>query len=783
MFRRYARAVPTRHRRVDRPATALPVAFAPLLTSKFVLPPVPAAIVPRAGLVERLVAAGSPAVVSIVAPAGYGKTTLLRQWAERTPSFAYLALDHRDNDPLVLLSGIGAALDRVEPLDPAVLRLFASPGHSLESTLLPGLHEAMWGMRTPTLLMLDDVHALDDRASLDSVSFLMLRLPPGIRIALSSRRRLRLPFARLRVAGHLLELGARELAFGADDAQAMAAAIGVSVAPARMKALLARTEGWPAAIYLGLHALGAGAGPDRTEVGLRGTLASVADYLRTELLDPLDADAQAWLLRSSVLGTMTGPICDAALDTTGSLARLRTLEQNNLFVVPVDDHRAAYRYHHLFRDLLRDELDVREPAAAAEVRRRAAIWCAANGEPERAVDYAHASKDLDLVARLVPQHGLTMYWGGRAATLGRWFAWFDRDGLRERYPAIAILASLFSAAEGETDEAERWLGIAEQSTHQGPMPDGSLDRRPWVALLRCYLAPAGMAALQADVRTMLAGIPEHSPFRTASLILGVVSLVLAGSVDEADAMAIQAAELCATRGAYPGLTAVLGQRAVIALARRDPTLAGELVAQGLEVVEAAGLQEYQPTGLLHAVGARVALAAGSIDDARRHLVHVQRLRPRMTAAFPAFAVQARLEAIRACVALREASGARTLLLGIDDVLRVRPDLGVLVSEVDAARLAVAAMRESAPGPWALTSAELRLLAYLPTHLAFREIAERLFVSRHTVKTQAMSIYSKLGATSRGEAVEQAVEVGLLDPSVNRMPAHPGAMTAAIARRG
>ena len=310
--------------------------LAPHLSAKFALPAAPAAMVPRAGLTDRLVAESGEAVISIVAPAGYGKTTLLRQWADRQPSVAYVALEARDSDPVLLLSSIATSLDRVEPLDPAILRLIGSPGQSLESALLPGLVEAIWAPRAPAVLMLDDVHRLVGSGPLDVIAFLMLHLPPSLRLALASRRVLPLPFARLRVGGHLLELDPRDLALDVTAAQAMATAIGLVMSADDAADVLARTEGWPAATYLGLRSFGSVSAREAPQELLRGTSASIADYMRSELLEPLDADSQRWLLRSSVLDVMGGPLCDAALETTGSLARLRQLEHDNLFVVALD---------------------------------------------------------------------------------------------------------------------------------------------------------------------------------------------------------------------------------------------------------------------------------------------------------------------------------------------------------------------------------------------------------------------------------------------------------------
>ena len=483
------------------------------------MPTAPAPMMPRPRLTDLLVRADGAGVVSIVAPAGYGKTTLLRQWADHVSHVGYVALEDRDNDPVELISGIATALDRVEPLDPTLLRMLASPGRSLEATLLPGLVEAVWARRTPTVLMLDDAHHLDQPVALDVVAYLMLHLPPTLRLAVAAREMLPLPYARLRPTGHLLEIGPAELALNEADAQALATAIGVQVSPEQVGALLARTEGWPAATYLGLRFSGSVRAEGGRADGLRGTEASIADYMQSELLEPLDSETRTWLRRSSVLETMSGPLCDAVLGTTGSLTRLRQLERNNLFVVALDAHRGAYRYHRLFRDLLRDQLEEHEPGAAAVMCSRAAAWCAENGEREQAVDYAQASGDMDLVARLVLAYTFPLHWSGRIATIGRWLDKFDRDGERERRAALAVIAGWVHAMEGRTVDARRWLRSAEQSTDDGPMPDGA-TKASWVAVLRGYMTPAGAETLASDARIALAGIPDESPFRQGALILG-----------------------------------------------------------------------------------------------------------------------------------------------------------------------------------------------------------------------------------------------------------------------
>lgn len=738
-----------------------------LSSPKLALPSGQGRSVLRNGLLERLAGASGGTVITIVAPAGYGKTTLLQQWAQPEPRVAYVRLDPADNDPTLLVAYIAAALDRSARAESDLTSVLASP-RSIQATLLPRLTEAIWRLEESVVLMLDDVHVIERDGALDALSWLATRLPPMVRLAVAGRHVPDIPLARLRTEGRLLEIGARGLALDEQDVVALASMHDVELAESDARDLVERTEGWPAAIYLSVLAIKAGSAA--TGKSLRGDSASLADYMREELLAPLEADEQRWLARSSALETLTGPLCDAALETTGSLARLRALERSNLFLLPLDDHRASYRFHHLFAEFLGDELDVREPGAAAEIKRRASVWYEEHGDIERAVEYAHDGGDMDAVARLMGRFALRLFWHGRLSTLGRWLGWFDQDDLRARWAPVATLAGWIEALQGHTRNAERWLAAAQRSADDGPMPDGTATKGPWVALLRGGMITDGVAAAVGDARAAREGIAPDGFWWPSTLMLQVVAHLLTGSLDEAEAAAIEAAEVAEARGAPPAVANANGLLAALAIRRGDTLVATGAVERGIAAVESAELEDYPLAALLYAVAARLAASGGSPATARPPIARFNLVRPQLTAALPWLAIMARLEAIRAYVALGDAAAARTLLLEIGDVLRARPDLGWLKTETAAVREAVSGMRGAGPGPWSLTTAELRLLVYLPTHLSFPEIAARMFLSPHTVKTQAISIYGKLGVSSRRGAIEKAVAAGLLDTSVIR---HPG----------
>jgi LuxR family transcriptional regulator, maltose regulon positive regulatory protein len=384
-------------------------------------PPARQGIVSRRALVDRLIGSPGVPVICVVAPPGYGKSTLLAQWSGRKGRrVGWVSVDRRDNDPVVLLTYIAVALDRIGPIDPGVFRALASPGPSVVATVVPRLVSAVSGMAHPVALVLDHLESLENRECLDAVNELAIGLPAGSQLALAARRPPRLPLPLLRAQGQVVEVGVAELAMDDGEGRALLEATGVGLSDADMTALVEQTEGWPVGLYLAALARKAG-GPHRNGgPAFTGDDRFVADYLGSELLAQLPPELVVFLTRTAVLERMSGPLCDAVLDTTGSGRVLESLEDSNLLVVSLDRRRAWYRYHRLFRELLRAELERREPGLVPRLHVRAAAWCEANGMPEVAIDHARAAGDADRVARLVLDTAPRAYAGGRRDTAIRW---------------------------------------------------------------------------------------------------------------------------------------------------------------------------------------------------------------------------------------------------------------------------------------------------------------------------------------------------------------------------
>jgi LuxR family transcriptional regulator, maltose regulon positive regulatory protein len=730
-----------------------------LVESKLHPPPARPGIVPRTVLVDRLLASDTVPLVCVVAPAGYGKTTLLAQWAQhRGHRVGWVSIDQRDNDPAVLSTYIAVALDRVEPIDPRVMRGLAAPRASIVGAV-PRLAAAVAAMTQPVALVLDHVELLGNQQCLDALAELAAQLPAGSQLLLASRGRPPLPVALLRVQGRVVEIGADELAMDQQEARALLEGAGVGLGDAEVSELIGRTEGWPVGLYLAALALQAGEPQATAGPGFTGEDRFMADYLWSELLGHLPPELVSFLTRTAVLEQMCGPLCDAVLDTTGSAHVLASLEESNLLLVPLDRRRHWYRYHHLFHELLTAELDRREPELVPELHARAAGWCEANGLPETAIDHAQAAGDADRVALLVWKLALPAYGAGRVDTARRWFGWFEDQGLLARYPPVAVLGAWLQALVGQPVAAERWADAAEQGWAGGTLPDGSTTQS-YLALLRALLCRDGLDRMRADAQAALDELDPASQWRPTAQLLEGICYLLAGQADRADPILASAAEVANGARALPAAAIALAERSLAAMHQHDWKQAATLAEQASGVVRAGQLDGYVASALVHAVVARVAVHQGDVPGAQQHLARAARLRPLLTYALPYFAVQTLLEMGRAYLSLDDTAGARTVLRQARDVLRQRPDLGVLPTQVDELRSKVDTSRGGIAGVSSLTTAELRLLPLLPTRLTFAEIGQRLYVSQHTVKTQATSVYRKLGVSSRGQAAQRLQELGL-----------------------
>ena len=464
------------------------------------------------------------------------------------------------------------------------------------------------------------------------------------------------------------------------------------------------------------------------------------------------------MTRAAVLERMCGPLCEAALDLPGSAATLADLAGSNLLLVPLDRRGEWYRYHHLFRDMLLAELERREPGLVPVLRRRAAAWCLRDGRPEEALEYSIAAGDAGTVARLTEQIWLQAYFT-RSGTAERWLDWLqDRDAVKG-HPVIAGMAALLYQTTGRPVESERWADILDRWQYQDPGWPGDPASQAWAALVRCLHCRGGVEQLRADAEECarnfaLIGSPDPS-----DLYLGL-ACVLSGDPQSGDPFfqaAISKGELI---NAQELIVDALCERSLVAMARGDWSAAETFADQARSEARLPGELEQAMVWMVHA---RIAMHRGDVPAARQALANAQLARHLLTFALPHVSVQTLIGLARVHLALADIAAARTLMKEIDEILQRRPHLGALAGEAAELRARLAQQRGfSAPGASALTAAELRLLPLLSTHLSFPEIGAQLFLSRTTIKSQAQSIYRKLGVSSRSPAVARARELGLLE---------------------
>lgn len=717
----------------------------------------------RHRLLRRLLASTVVPLVTVVAPAGYGKTTLVERWAQRDArGFVWVALTARDNDPTVFSAHVGRAISARFSLDIGDYRAPgagpAQPADLIRRLLRTG--------QPPGVVVFDDAGRLTSAPSRLLLAEAVAALPAGWQAAVLSRTPFpQLSTARRALAGEVLDLRLADLALDQEETALLASEAGCALSRDAITALLHRTEGWPAVVGMVLGAAvvaeadlgGGGVGDVGVVEGAGDRL--VAEYLHGEVLSSLPDDDVAFLRRTSVVEPVSGLLCDAVLDSGGSAARLEALATGTGLVLALSERESLYRYHRVLRTVLQADLERHEPELIATLRGRASDWYTDHDEPELAAEQAMAAEDTRRMAQVLGRHGQALSRRGEVATVDRWLAWLDRQDVAGMPLRAALVGAWSHLVAGRGAAAQRWIDRASlAATSEEPA-----ERAPQGVLLalRAALCRDGVEAMRVDARAAVERLVVTNPWwSTALLVLGIAEM-LAGDSDQADVVLAEAIDAAADAGASYAGTIALAERALLALERGDGDAATALAERALAGVVAAGLADAPLSAVVYAAVARARFARADVPRGREATVVAQRLRPHLTHALPHLAVQVRLHLAWGAIAQADAVGARTVLREANDILVRRPRLGVLVEQAEHLRTRLEALRADMVGATSLTAAELRLLPLLATHLSFQDIGARLDISRNTVKTEALSIYRKLGVSSRGAAIGRAEDLGLL----------------------
>ena len=730
-----------------------------LLLTKLHSPVVPAQTVVRERLFARLNEGRGRQLSLVASPAGFGKSTLLSAWREaQERPVAWVTLDERDNDDVVLWSHVIEALGQScpalgEEVPPAMVA--AAP---LLEVVLPRLVNALVE-QDDLALVLDDFHRLSSGSARESVAWFVDHLPTSFQLVLASRMDPSLPLGALRAHGQLLELRADELRFTEAEAERfLNGLLALDLEPADVGLLVARTEGWPAGLYLAALSLAGKADKRALVRAFDGTSTHVVDFLAGEVLAGYDPDLQTFMLRTSVLERVCAELGDAVLGQDTSGHALESLARTNLFLVPLDAQRRWFRFHHLFAQILRVELERREPELVPELHRRAYEWHRASGTTDEAVQHALAAGAFGEASRLITETWVHYANAGRTASVLDWLTQFPKavlDGDRR----LLLVKAWVVALRGREDEMR---GVVAQVRALGGLDDGPL--------------PDGIASLESSISVLwatfawgdVAGVVEHGT-RSAKLEgrdspwYPVLTWALGWAHycnDELDlaeqrlretvALGPRAEQWIVAVASIADLSLIAGMRG-----RREEQ--ARLADEAVELARERGLLDSVEVGEVHTARGVALVAHGELEAALPELeqgVLLRRLWAQQLDLVDGLIALAPVTA-----ALGDRARATALFDEAEAILAACLDPGVLPLRLAAARRTAAATPDATPTE--LTDRELGVLRLLSGGSSEREIAQELFVSFNTVHSHVKSIYRKLGVSSRAEALGRAREHKLI----------------------
>jgi len=733
----------------------------PLLAVKCAIPPVRAGAVPRPRLVDAL-RAGSTRLTAVVAPAGWGKTSVLSAWAADPGEHvrvAWVSLDEDDDEPTRFWTYVLTALSGVGAIDATCLDALAAPGLEPVDLAVPLLVNALAAVTAPHVLILDDYHTLADRRIHESVEFLVTYLPPSLRLVLAGRADPPLPLARLRARAELTELRAADLRFTADEATALLAAVaGAEPDAAAGAALWERTEGWAAGLQLAGLTLRERPAAVRTDLHL-------LDYFTAEVLPGLVAVQRELLVRAAPLERLSGALCDAALQVTDSAEVLAALDRADLFVVALDADRTWYRCHRLLREVLLRE---RSPEDERAVLCRAAAWFAEHDQLDASVAHllrANAFRDA-------------------AALLAASEPWFFERGaaagflmLGEQLPAevvepqLALSLAYAATTGGRPDRVPHWLDLATTGIGPHTVVDGWHDPRAAALVMRAVIGVSESASAHAvdltrqAVALEAAGGGEHL---TARMALGNVltrdgqfaeaAEILAGSWRVRERAGWSSSAILLMAGSFALSLLELGRTAQLDDLLREAGPLADDVERGWRDAAAPVV------ALLRLVQARRRYLDGAVAEART--LHVRATTLAEAAARPRLLVLALVFLADVELGVGDRAAARSALGRAREIVADEPVAAFATRSLEDAeqRIGRAAAR-SANRAGALveelTDRELSVLRALRGTATQREIGAALFLSVNTVKAYNKSLYRKLGVASRQDAVVAARRLGLI----------------------
>ena len=620
-----------------------------LIATKLARPSGRIGYITRQRLIDALTAGSELRVTLVDAPTGYGKTMLVAAWCAELVQrgervIGWLSLTATENDPALLMRYLIVALRGAD----------VSIGERAEAMLqVPGASPIAWmhslvndlaAAASEVTLVLDDYHLVTEPACHDLLQFLIDHAPESLRLIICTRADPPLALGALRAAGQLAEVRASELRFTAQEtAVLLDEAEGLDLDPDSVASLAARTEGWPAGLYLATLWLRGRTGAEVDVERFAGDSRHLVAYLSEAVLGRLGDDVREFLLRTSIVDRLCTSLCEAITQLPAA-QMLEQIESSNLFLVSLDENRTWYRYHQLFGQMLRSELSRQHPDLVAALHRRASGWYREHGFLSEAIEHATAAEDYADAAALISEHWLAVGRWGQEATVKHWLEGFGPDALR-RFPELGLVGAFLTGVSGGAElEFRRWLELAEQGLardqHSAMAVAGTTSLPAGVSLLRSAFGYRNIRVAAATAaRTARVESESDGVFRVVALANLAFLLYISGDPTRArHALSEALRDPQAQRRPYGFITA-LTTGALIALDEGDAVKGQHSAERAVEYATTAGLAENQVSGLAHVALGRALLAAGRLETARTRLNHgLQLLRGGLVPAWHAYAL-------------------------------------------------------------------------------------------------------------------------------------------------
>ena len=706
-------------------------------------------------------------LILIDAPAGFGKTTLAAQWRSSAVGgrpFGWVSLDRGDDDPSRLWWHVVSALHLACPGfdSDKVLRALHAQVPDFDGTVLPVLVNELAALAEPVVLVLDDYHLIREHRCHDQMALLLAHLPPSVQVVIITRADPPLELARMRAAGEMAEIRARELRFDLPQAAVLIRNVAdVELTDHDLEDLVVRTEGWPAGLYLAALSLRGHPSPGTFVRQFTGNNRFIVDFLVDDVLSKQPAEVYRFLTRTSILPRFCAPLCDAVTGSADAAAIIELLERENLFLVPLDESREWFRYHHLFTQVLRAQLARTEFGVVPVLHERASGWHRASGSPDEAIGHALAAGDVDGATDLIARHYYVYIDSGQIATVRLWLRLLGEEWIATS-PLAAHVAAWTAALSGDPHAARRLLPVIEAAGEVGPLPDGMRSFEFSAALLQGTFGFDGLGPMRgAGQRAIGLETDPASPWHALAHSALGAALYWNGEFEQA---AVHAEEGLLSKAAISMV--LMLSSAIMALLAIDAgrlTRADEFArtAHDMATDPALGLSHTVQSSLGYLAMGAVHATQGKLDTARGELEHALQVRQKLIGLSPWPTVEIMFRLATVLADLGDRAGAGTLLGEARQVLMAAPD----GADAQLARLAqlerrVAYRPLTAPGE-PITDREREVLRLLQGTLSLRDIGRELYLSPNTIKTHTRALYRKLGVSDRQDAVAKARELGIM----------------------